>query len=93
MQDHRNGGWPSRLPGFDSLEYRAQQLVLLEIVVDPPPIGDPMSQLERRLHVPASAIGIAVTTLEVVGLAQREGDIVRATTSALYFEFLWPVRL
>jgi hypothetical protein len=67
--------------------------VLLEIVVDPPPIGDPMSQLERRLDVPASAIGIAVTALEVVGLAEREGDVVLATTSALYFEFLWPVRL
>jgi hypothetical protein len=93
MHDHRNGGWPSQLPGYDSLEYRAQQLVLLEIVVDPPTIGDPLSQLERRLDVPASAIGIAVTALEVVGLAERDGDVVRATTSALYFEFLWPVRL
>lgn len=26
-------------------------------------------------------------------LAEREGDVVRATTAALYFEFLWPVRL
>jgi hypothetical protein len=93
MRHHRNGGRPSQLPGFDSLEYRAQQLVLLEIVVDPPPIGDPMSELMRRLDVPASSLSIAVAALEVVGLAEREGDVVRATTPALYFEFLWPVRL
>ncbi len=90
----RYGGWPSQLPDPDSLEYRAQKLVLLEIVVDPPPIGDPMSQLVRRLDVPASSISIAVAALEVVGLAERdEGEVVRATTPALYFEFLWPVRL
>jgi hypothetical protein len=35
--------------------------------------------VERRLDVPASSIGIAVAALEVVGMAEREGDFVRAT--------------
>ena len=60
---HRNGGWPSRLPGPDSIEYRAQKLVLLEIVVDPPATGDPLSQLVRRLDVPADSIDPAVAAL------------------------------
>ena len=93
MRHHRNEGWPSRLPGPDSIEYRAQKLVLLEIVVDPPATGDPLSQLIRRLDVPASSIDPAVAALDLVGLAQRYDDIVRATVPARYFEFLWPVRL
>ena len=93
MQDHRNGGSPSRLPDPDSIEFRAQRLVLLELVVDPPRAGDPLSELVRLLAVPGSSIEPAITALELAGLAQREGDVVRATASARYFECLWPVRL
>ena len=33
MQDHRNGGVPSRPPALDSLDFHAQRTVLLELVV------------------------------------------------------------
>jgi len=93
MRDHRNGGPPSRLPDPDSIQFRAQRLMLLELVVDPPRSGDPLSELVRLLAVPGSSIEPAITALELAGLAQREGDVVRATASARYFEYLWPVRL
>ena len=93
MHDHRNGEQPSRLPYPDSLEYRAQKLVLLELVVDAPRAGDPLSRLMRLLPVPGSSIEPAIAALESVGLARREADIVRATSPARYFEYLWPVML
>jgi len=93
MRDHRNGGPPSRLPDPESIEYRAQKLVLLEVVVDPPRAGDLVSELVRLLGVPGGSIEPAVAALELVGLVEREGDVVRATASARYFEYLWPVRL
>jgi hypothetical protein len=93
MHDHRNEGSPSGLPDPDSLQYRAQKIVLLELVVRPPRDGDRLSELVRLLPIPDSSIEPAVAALEAVGLAQREGDIVRATPPARYFEYLWPVML
>ncbi len=94
MQDHRNGGPPSRLPDPDSIEYRAQRLVLLELVVDPPRAGDPLSELVRLLGRARRARSSRRSPRSSSsGLAEREGDVVRATASARYFEYLWPVRL
>ena len=93
MHDHRNGGPAIRLPDPESLEYRAQALVLFELIVDPPPAGDRLGTLIRRLPIPESTIEPAVAALEAVGLAQREDDIVRATAPARYFEHLLRVGL
>jgi len=92
MQGHRNGGMPIRPPAHDSLEHRAQRLVLLELVVRPPAEGDRLSELVRLLDLPAHSVEPAVAALELVGLARRDGDVVRGSLAARYFEHLWPVR-
>lgn len=91
MQGHRNEG-PRRLPDPDSLEYRAQKTVLLELVVTPPPQGDGLAYLIERLPIPDHTVEPAITALEHAGLAIRDGDRTRASAPALYFEHLWPVR-
>ncbi|MBA2513636.1 MAG: hypothetical protein H0V26_04805 [Solirubrobacterales bacterium] len=93
MHDHRNGGPPSRLPNPYSLEYHAQKVVLVELVVTPPSEGDPLDELLERLPLPRHSVEPAVAALELAGLALREGHIARASAPALYFEHLWPVML
>jgi hypothetical protein len=93
MQGHRNGGRPCRLPDPDSLEYRAQKVVLLELVVSPPAEGDHLDYLVARLPLPDHSIKPAIAALECAGLAVRNGDITSASAPALYFEYLWPVML
>ena len=93
MQDQRNGGSPTRLPDPDSLEYRAQKVVLLELVVTPPAEGDRIDELIDRLCRPGDAIVPAIAALEAAGLAERDGEVARASAAALYFEHLWPVML
>ncbi len=92
MQDHRNGGVPARPPDPDSVEYRAQRIVLLELVVRPPKEGDRLGELIALLDLPPHSVEPAVAALELVGLAERQGDVVRASLAANYFEYLWPVR-
>lgn len=92
MQDHRNGGVPVRLPARNSVDHRAQRTVLLELVVCPPAEGDRLEELIDRLDVPGHAVEPAVAALELVGLAERRGDVVRASPAAKHFEYLWPVR-
>ena len=93
MHDHRNGGPPGPLPDPYSLEYRAQKIVLLELVVDPPDAGDRLAELIERLGLPPDSVEPAVSALEVIGLAAREDDVDRATLVARYLEYLWPVLL
>lgn len=92
MHDHRNGGPPPRPPAHDRIAYRAEQVVILELVVCPPEKGDRLDELIERLGVPAASVEPAVTALERAGLARREGDVVRASPAALYFEHLWRVK-
>ena len=78
MQDQRNGGVPTRPPDRDNLDYRAQRIVLLELVVGPPDDWDRLDDLIDRLELPAYSIEPAIAALELVGLAERQGDVVRA---------------
>jgi hypothetical protein len=55
MHDHRNGGPPFALPARSSPEYRAQRVVLFELVVSPPPEGDRVDYLREYLPVPPDA--------------------------------------
>jgi hypothetical protein len=93
MQGNRNEGAQVELPDPDSVEYRAQQLVLLELVVDPPEEGDRIADLVDRLPPAGDSVGSAIAALERAGLAERRGDVARASAAALYFEHLLPVML
>ena len=66
-------------------------MVILELVVDPPAQGDRLGELVDRLGCRAH-VEPAVTALERAGLARRDGDVVRASHAALYFEHLWRVK-
>ena len=92
MQDHGNGGAANKPPAPDSVEYRAQRVVLLELVVCPPNEGDRLGELVERLDLLPGIVDPAVAALEDAGLAERKGDIVRASAPANYFEYLWPVK-
>ena len=70
-----------------------QRRLLLELLVDPPREGDAIADLAAALDRPAGPIAAAAAALSAAGLAQRDGDRVRATPTALAFEALWPVRL
>lgn len=93
MHDHRNGGPLSLRPDPDSIEYRAQKVVLVELVVTPPPEGDRLAELVARLPIPRDSVEPAMRALQLAGLAVRDGDVARASAPALYFEYLWPVML
>jgi hypothetical protein len=70
-----------------------QRRLLLELLVDPPGEGDAIADLAVVLDRPAGPIAAAATALAAAGLAERIGERVRATPTALAFEALWPVRL
>lgn len=87
MHDHPS---PGGHPAEDPFE-RAQQLLLLELVVDPPAAGDRIFDLASRLGLSAELASSAVAELVTAGLAQIDGDVVRASAAASRFEALWPI--
>jgi hypothetical protein len=92
MQGNRNGGPPLRLPDPASVQYTAQRLVLLELVVDPPAAGDRFDDLCEAVGLSDVDAHAALGALATAGLTEQEGDVVIASTAARYFEHLWPVR-
>ena len=58
----------------------------------PPPEGDEIAKLALGLKELEADVAAAVDALVAVGLADRDGDRVRATAAALRFDELWPVR-
>jgi hypothetical protein len=92
MHGHPNGGPPPGLPDPGSLEYAAQRLVLLELVVDPPPAGDRFDELCETLGLADVDADEAVAALATVGLAARQSNVVLASVAARYFEHLLPVK-
>jgi hypothetical protein len=92
MQDHPNPGGPSGAPSHGSLEHRVQRWVLLELVTAPPPDGDDLDRLAYGLDELRPDAEAAVRALVDVGLAERDGQCVRATAAALRFDALWPVK-
>ncbi len=93
MHADRNGGPPIALPDPDSVEYHAERLVLMELCVDPPARGDELDVLSHILELSPRETAAAVAVLERVGLAYRDGTVIRATQRALYFEHLLPICL
>jgi hypothetical protein len=92
MHGNRNGGPPLRLPDPSSLQYTAQRLVLLELVVDPPAGGDRSDDLCEAVGLAEVDGHEALGALAAAGLASQETDLVIASTAARYFEHLWPVK-
>jgi hypothetical protein len=92
MQDHPNPGGPSGAPTPGSVEHRVQRWVLLELVTAPPVDGDELDGLAYGLDELRPDVEGAVRALVDVGLAERDGQRVRATAAALRFDALWPVR-
>lgn len=92
MQDHPNSGAPSGAPSPGSIEHRVQRWVLLELVTAPPADGDELDKLAYGLDELRPDVEAAVQALVEVGLAERDGQSVRATAAALRFDALWPVK-
>jgi hypothetical protein len=67
--------------------------LLLELVSYPPTAGDDIEYLTRTLKEQRAHVESAVDDLVADGLAERDGDRVRASTAAWGFDALWPVRL
>ncbi len=91
MHADRNGGPPMALPDPDSVEYHAERLVLIELCVDPPARVDELDVLGHILELSPRETAAAVAVLERVGLARRDGTVIRATETARYFEHLCPI--
>ena len=91
MQDHPICGVPSGAPAPGSVEHDVQRQVLLELVTTPPPEGDELGALAVALRQSRGDVEAAVGALVEAGLAERDGDTLRATTAALRFEALWPI--
>ena len=85
-------GPPEAVPPSGSREHDIQRRLLLELVTTPPPTGDELDRLAHALGASRQEIEAAVQDLSDAGLAERDGDAVRASTAALRFEALWPIQ-
>jgi hypothetical protein len=84
---------PEAAPPFGSPAHDIQRRLLLELVTTPPPRGDELDRLAAALSASRQEIEAAVQDLVDAGLADRDGDSVRASTAALRFEALWPIHV
>jgi hypothetical protein len=92
MQDQRiPGASSSGAPWPGSHQHEVQRRVLLELLTTPPPEGDELASLADGLGESRRDVEAAVDALVDTQLAQREGDVVRASVAALRFEALWPI--
>jgi DNA-binding IclR family transcriptional regulator len=72
--------------------HQLKRWLLLELVSYPPAEGDDLDYLTRTLDEPRAHVQAAVDELVSDGLAERDGDRVRAATAAWKFDALWPAR-
>jgi hypothetical protein len=86
-------GPPEAAPRLGSPAHDIQRRLLLELVTTPPACGDEPERLAHALGVARREIEAAVQDLVDAGLAERDGDTVRASTAALRFEALWPIHV
>jgi hypothetical protein len=93
MQDHPNPGGPSGAPRPGSVEHRVQRWVLLELVTAVLSEGDGLDRLAFGLKELRPDVEAAVKALVDCGLAERDGDLVRASAAAWRFEALWPINV
>jgi len=72
--------------------HQLKRWLLLELVSYPPADGDDLGYLARTLEEALPDVQAAVDELVSDGLAERDGDRVRASNAAWRFDALWPVR-
>jgi hypothetical protein len=80
MHQHRTADVPE--PG--SAAFRVQRAVLLELLVDPPPAGDPVDELPLRLGATPAEIATAVAALVRAGAAETRAGNVCASSPVRY---------
>jgi hypothetical protein len=73
--------------------HQLKRWLLLELVSYPPADGDDLEYLTRALEDDPAHVRAAVDDLVSDGLAERDGDRVRASTAAWRFDALWPARV
>ena len=92
MHEHRSD-WPAAIAAPGTRRYEDQRRLLLELVVDPPPAGEPIAVLAASLGRSRAAVSVAGRALERAGLAERGQAGLRASPAARAFEALWPTAL
>jgi pyrroloquinoline quinone (PQQ) biosynthesis protein C len=75
-----------------SHRHQLKRWLLLELVSYPPAGGDDLEYLTRTLEEDPAHVQAAVEELVSDGLAERDGDRVRASAAAWRFDALWPAR-
>jgi hypothetical protein len=93
MHEHRTVGPPAGVARPGSPEFEHQRRLLLELAVDPPPLGDAVAELAETLDVEAAQIDAAAAGLERAGLVERRGGRLFASPPARAVEVLWPFAL
>ena len=91
MQDDPIDRSPDGAPG-PSHQHQLKRWLLLELVSYPPADGDDLEYFAQTLEEEFRHVQAAVDELVSDGLAERDGDRVRASTAAWRFDALWPVR-
>ena len=91
MHSHRSAPCGVARPG--TVEFEAQRLLLLELLVDPPPGGDPLGRLAQTLRLGMRDLRAAAVTLERSGLAQMRDERLEPSPTARAFDALWPIAL
>ena len=92
MHAHRSD-WPEYIAAPGTPAFEDQRRLLLELVVDPPPGGEPVAALAVRLGRPGAAVIAAALALDRAGLLLRERGTLRASATALAYDALWPTAL
>jgi predicted transcriptional regulator len=92
MQDHPIHGCPDGASTPPGHNHQLQRWLLFELVSYPPAGGDDLEYLARALGESRAHVEGAVEALVADGLAERDGEQVRASGPAWRFEALWPIR-
>jgi hypothetical protein len=93
MQDHPSRGVRDGAPSVGHGEHSVERWLLLELVTTPPPEGDDLGQLAVALRQSRPDVETAARALVEAGLAECDGETLRASAAALRFEALWPIRV
>jgi hypothetical protein len=91
MHAHRTAGLPAGVARPGTPEFEPQRRLLLELAVDSPANGDSIGDLSAILEVPPAALEAAAAVLERLGLCERRGERLYATTALRAVEALWPL--
>jgi DNA-binding MarR family transcriptional regulator len=93
MHEHRTVAPPAGVARPGSTEFEHQRRLLLELAVDPPPLGDGVAELADTLDVGPAQIEAAAAGLERAGLLERRGGRLFASPTTRAIELLWPFAL